>query len=128
MKQCFVLCIYYFALVTHPLRSRHSHALFESSVKSAVGAESTLVSQLLNRYGLMDGGSLMVEVDEVTDAQPVDIGIVGGTLIGKVLAEIDTVDTYLLGELGEGDVVLQIELRFLAVPPQQRPDVVTNGA
>ena len=65
----------------------------------------------------------MVELDEVLDTQTVDVGIVGGTLRGKVLTEIDTVGAHLFGELGSGYVVLQVELRFLAILLQQRSNV-----
>ena len=57
------------------------------------------------------------------DAQPVDIGIVSDTLRGKVLAEVRAVNANQCGKLGDGDVVLQIELRFLTMLLQQGADV-----
>ena len=119
--------LFLFRHVTHPLRCRHSHDLLEGGIECAVTVETTLVGQLLHRYRLMGGGRLLVQVDEVPDAQTVDVTVVGGVLHGKVLTEIDTVDTYLLGKLGEGNVVLQVELRFLAVLFQQWANLVANG-
>ena len=52
----------------------------------------------------------MVEVNEVLDAQTVDVRIVSDSLQGKVLAEVGTVDANRCGELGKRNVVLQIEL------------------
>ena len=113
--------------ITHPPRCRHSHALLEGGIKCTVTAETALEGQLLNSYRQMGCGSLLVEVDEVVDAQTVDVGIVGGTLLCKVLAEIDAVDAYLSGELGKGYVVLQVELRLLAVLSQQWSYLVADG-
>ena len=42
------------------------------------------------------------------DAQAIDVGIVGGILRGKVLAEVGAVNANQCGKLGNGDVVLQI--------------------
>jgi hypothetical protein len=61
----------------------------------------------------------MVEVDKVLDAQSVDVGIVSDTLTGEMLAQIETVGSNSLSKLWEGDVVLQIELLFLAMLLQQ---------
>ena len=41
----------------------------------------------------------MVEVDEVLDAQTIDVGVVRDTLQGKMLAEVGTIDANLLGKL-----------------------------
>ena len=41
----------------------------------------------------------MVEVNEVLDAQTVDVRIVRDSLLGKVLAEVGTVDANQCGEL-----------------------------
>ena len=57
----------------------------------------------------------MVELNKMLDAQSVDVGIVSEPLHGKVLAEVGAVDANRCGELGKRDVVLQIELRFLAI-------------
>ena len=57
----------------------------------------------------------MVEVNKVLDAQTVDVLIVSDALHGKVLAEVGAVDANQCGELGKRDIVLQIELRFLAI-------------
>ena len=110
--------------VTHPLRRVHSHYLLEGNAECIVTTETTLVGQLLGGYRLMGCGNLMVEIDKVLDAQSVDIGIVRDTLQGKVLAEVSTIDANLFGELGKGNVVLQIELRFLTILLQQWLDVL----
>ena len=57
----------------------------------------------------------VIETDEMLDAQPVDIGIVGDTLPGEVLTEIVAVGAYGLCKLRDGQVVLQIELRVDAM-------------
>ena len=123
---CFWL-LFLLCHITHPLRCCHSHALLEGGVKCTITAEAALIGQLLHRYRLMGCVCFLVEVNEVLNAQTVDVGIVGGALLGKVLTEIDTVDAYLYGKLREGHVVLQIELRLFTVPFQQWPDLVANG-
>ena len=52
----------------------------------------------------------MVELDKVLDTQTIDVGIVSHALTGEMLAQIETVGSNSLCKLGEGDVVLQIEL------------------
>ena len=49
------------------------------------------------------------------DAQVVDIIIVGGFLMREILAEVEAVSTKDLGQLGDGQVVLQVELRVYAM-------------
>ena len=61
------------------------------------------------------------------DAQAVDVGIVSDALGGKMPAKIGAIGANLLGELDNGNVVLQIELLFLAVLLQQHPDVVVDS-
>ena len=107
-----------------PLRRRRSHDLLEGGIERAVTVETTLKSQFLHRQELVLCGSLMAEVDEVLDAQAVDVGIVGDALTGEILAQIKTVGSNSLCKLGSGNVVLQIELRLLAMLLQQRPDVL----
>ena len=77
--------------------------------------ETTLVGQLLNRYRLMQSSCLMVKVDEVLDAQAVDVGTISDTLRAKVFAEVYTIGTNQFGELHSRNVVLQVKLRFLAI-------------
>lgn len=55
---------------------------------------------------------LTIEVHEMTDAQVVDIGIVGHALSTEILAEIKAVCANGFGKLGKAQVVLQVELRF----------------
>ena len=61
----------------------------------------------------------MVKLDKVLDAQSVDVGIVSHAMTGEILAQIETVCSNGLSKLGEGDVVLQIELLSLAMLLQQ---------
>ena len=68
-------------------------------------------------------GELLVAVDEVVDAQVVDIDVVGDALPRKILAEIVAVGAYLLGQLLQGEVVLQVELRGHAALGQQMLDL-----
>ena len=112
---------------THPLCCSHSHCLLEGGAECAITAEATLIGELLGYYRLMGSESFIVEFDEVLDAQTVDVGIVGNTLHGKVLTEIDTISTNQLGELGYGNVMLQIELRVLAMLLQQSLNVIVDG-
>ena len=90
----------------HPFRCGHSHDLLEGCIECIVISETTLVGQLLRSYRLIGCGCLMVELNEVLDAQTVDVCIVCDTLLGKVLAKVGTVDANLFGELGKGNVVL----------------------
>ena len=83
-----------------------------------------MVGQLLGSYRLVGFGCLTVEADEVLDAQAIDVGVVRDTLQGKVLAEIGAIDADVQGKLRKGNVVLQIELLFLAILLQQWPDVL----
>jgi hypothetical protein len=90
------------ARVAHPRRYALSSALHERAAEGAVAAEATLVGQLFGTDGQAGGGSLLVEVDEVVDAQIVDIGIVGDALTREILAEIRAVGTNGLGQLLKG--------------------------
>ena len=99
----------------HPLCRSHTHALFEGGIKCAVTTETTLVSQLLDRYRLMGSNCIMVKLDKVLDAQSVDIDIISRALTGEMLTQIETVGSNNLSKLREGDVILQIESRLLAM-------------
>ena len=61
---------------------------------------------MLRSYRLIGCGRLMVEVNEVLDAQTVDVCIVSDTLHGKVLAKVGAVDANQCGQLGNRDVIL----------------------
>ena len=61
----------------------------------------------------------MVELNKMLDAQSVDVGIVSHAMTGEILAQIETVGSNGLSKLWERDVVLQIELLFLAMLFQQ---------
>ena len=108
----------------HPLRCVHSHHFFEGDTECIVTTETTLVCQLLGGNRLVACGGLMVEIDKVLDAQTIDIAIVSDTLRGKVLAEVGTVNANQCCKLGNGDIVLQIESRFLTMLLQQGTDVL----
>lgn len=92
-----------------------SHALFEGEDEGAITSETAAVCQFLDGERTAGGNCLTIEADEMIDAQIVDIGIVGDALAGEILAEIGTVCTNSLGKLGEGQVVLQVELRVYAM-------------
>ena len=111
----------------HPLRRGRSHALLERGIEGAVATEAALVGQLLDRYGLADGVSLVVETDEMLDAKIVDVGVVCRALTVEILAEVGAVDTNLGGEQRGGNVVLQIELSVLAVLLQLGFNFFTDG-
>ena len=61
------------------------------------------------------------------DEQTVDVGIVIGSLISEILTEIDAIGANQHGQLHNGNVMLQIELRFLAILFQQWSDIIANG-
>ena len=103
----------------HPLCRSHTHVLLEGSIKCTVTSETTLVSQLSDRYSLMGSVCIMVKLDKVLDAQSVDVGIVSHAMTGEILAQIETVGSNGLSKLWERDVVLQIELLLLAMLFQQ---------
>ena len=71
---------------TQPFRRRCMHDLLEGTVERAVAAETTFKGQLLNGHGLVRGGTLLAETDEVADTQVVDISVVSDALQGEVLA------------------------------------------
>ena len=73
------------------------------------------MGQLLDGLRLTVGGCLMVEVDEVLDAQPIDVGIISHALTGKILAEIGTIRANDFGKLKKCQVMLQVELRVDAI-------------
>ena len=61
------------------------------------------------------------------DAVTVDVGIIGGALLGEILAEIGAVGADGFGQLAQRQAVLQIELRFLTAPLEQRTEIGGNG-
>jgi hypothetical protein len=85
----------------YPGSHRLSRLALNDTTKSTVTAVATLLSQLLGTEVALFSNSLMIEVDKVMDAQIVDIGIIGHALTGEILAEIVTVGTNGLSELGE---------------------------
>ena len=64
------------------------------------------MGQLLRGKRTLVGDGFMIEVDEVADAQVIDVSIVGQPLLGEMLAEVVVVGANGLSELGKGDVVL----------------------
>ena len=75
----------------HPGSHRQTHFALEGIVKGVIITEAALLSQLLGGERATGINGLALEDDEVVDAQIVDIGIVSRALIGKILAEIETV-------------------------------------
>ena len=55
---------------------------------------------MLCRSGPMGSGGLVVEVDEILDAQAVNVGIVCDALQSEMLAEVGAVGTNMFGKLG----------------------------
>ena len=74
-----------------PRRYTLTCSLLESQAKSAIAAVTTIDGQLSDGKGLLLGGSLLVELDEVVDAQIIDIGVVRDAMTGEILAEIAAV-------------------------------------
>ena len=74
--------------ITHPLRWRHAHHLFEGAAECAIAAKSALTGQLLHRLWFLQRVGLAielgVELHEVLYAQAVDVGIVGDALHGEI--------------------------------------------
>ena len=85
-----------------PLCCSHSHNPLKGITECVVIAETTLVGQLLGGNRLMFCNCLTVEVDEVLDAQTVDVPIVSDALRGKILAEIGAVGANQFGKLDNG--------------------------
>ena len=69
------------------------HALLEGGAEGAVAPEAALAGQLLRGEGTLVGNGFIIEIDKMADAQPVDVGVVGQTLLGEILAEIVAVHT-----------------------------------
>ena len=82
------------SLAIHPGRHGLSHALFEGGAEGAVATEAAIVGQLLGGERTLVSDGIVVEVDEMADAQAVDVGVVGQPLLGEMLAEVVMVGTY----------------------------------
>ena len=65
----------------HPNGHTLSSALLKSQAEGAVAAEAAVACQLLHDDGLSVRDCLTIEFHEVVDAQVVDIGIVGDSLM-----------------------------------------------
>lgn len=89
--------------------------LFEGGAEGAVAVEAALDSQLLGGDYTLLGHGLLMQTDEVPDAKPVDVSVISDALLGKVLAQISPVCADGTRQLRQGKVVLQIELRVLAM-------------
>ena len=79
------------ALALHPGLYALAHALGEGAAEGAVTAEAALLGQLLGNDILTGSNALLIETDEVVDAQTVDIGVVGDALSRKILTEVRAV-------------------------------------
>ena len=89
--------------------------------------ETAFIRQLLGGKNPLAGDRLVIQADEMVNAQAVDVGVIGEAPLGKVLAQIIAVCPDGLGELGEGEVVLQEKMLFFAVLFQQRADAGGDG-
>ena len=67
-------------LVAHPSCHRLPHALLEGQTEGAVTAVATFTSKLLGGKVATGSGGLVIEADEVLNAQIVDISIVSHVL------------------------------------------------
>ena len=65
----------------HPNCHTLPHSLLKSKAEGAVAAEAAVACQLLHDDGLSVRDCLTIELHEVVDAQVVDIGIVGDSLM-----------------------------------------------
>ena len=92
--------------VTHPSRYTLSRALLERKTEGAVTPVAAVAGQLLGSDGLPGRGGLAIETHKMVDAEVVNISIVSHTLAGEIVAEIETVGTNSLSQLGYGQVVL----------------------
>ena len=80
--------------VLHPRRNGLPGVLFERRAEGAVATEAAIVGQLLGGERTLVSDGIVVEVDEMADAQAVDVGVVGQPLLGEMLAEVVMVGTY----------------------------------
>ena len=110
-------------MVAHPRGDALPHALLKGVAEGAVAAVAAVVGQLLGGERLARGDGLMVAADEVLDAQAVDVGIVCEPLLGEESAQVGVVGADSLGELRQGEVVLQVELCGYAMLFQQLLDL-----
>ena len=69
------------------------HALFEGETESTVTPVSTVIGQLLGGEGASRSNSLAIEIDEMIDAQVVNIGIVSDALLDEIVGKISAIST-----------------------------------
>ena len=108
---------------THPGCNRLTHALLEGKAEGAVAPIAAVAGELLGNDGLLGCDSLAIEVDEVVDAEVVDISIVSDALTGEILTEIVAVGAHSLRQLQKRQVMLQIKIRSHTVLSQQLFDI-----
>ena len=113
-----------FVGVVHPRSDTLTRAQGEGTTEGAIAAETALLCQLLGANGLSGSSNLLVAVDEVVDAQVVDIGVIGNALTREILAEIVAVGANGLSQLQKGEVVLQVELGCYTVVGQELLNLV----
>ena len=107
--------VYFLCGVAHPGCYGMARTLLEGEAEGAVAAVAAVAGQLLGWDRTLVSDGLAVETGEMLDAQVVDIIIVGGFLMREILAEVEAVSTKDLGQLGDGQVVLHVELRVYAM-------------
>ena len=98
-----------------PFSHYQPHALFEGGIEGAVTSVAAVFSQLLNGEVAVGSNGFTIEADEMIDAKIVDISIIIHALAGEILTEVEAVGTNNLGKLGNGQVVLQVELCVYAM-------------
>ena len=91
--------------ILHPSSNRLSRLALESITEGVVTSVTTLHSQLLGGEGSLGSDSLVIEADEMIDAQ--------------ILAEVVAVGANLHGKPRKRDIILQVEARLLAILFQQ---------
>ena len=114
------LFLWFHPLTSHPFAYFLSRQLLECKTEGAVAAITTLLSQFKGSKGTLIRYGLAIEMAEMSDAQPIDISIIGLTLVGEIRTQIGAVGAYSNSQLGQRQVVQQIEFGMLAMFPQQR--------
>ena len=99
----------------------------KGGAEGAIAVEAALLGKHDGRCGWHRILILMVEADEMLDAQTVDIGIIGDALLGKVGTEVGAVGTDDDSKLLQGKVMLQVDLLILTVMLQQPSYINTLG-
>ena len=114
-------------LAVNPRCHGGSHDLLECGAEGAVTAVAALRRELLGGECASVGRRFFVKVDEVADAESVDVSVIRDALLGEVLAQIGPVCADGSCQLRQGEVVLQIEQLVLAVLFQKGAYLAGSG-